>query len=362
MDPTPDPVAPALPATPTTISAERAAANKGDFSALNNAHLAARRGTPLARVEVKAEAPAKAPEPPEAPAAPAPPALSKRQQETNDRVREAAERATATLREENARLKVQLAAHQPAPAPVPAAPAAPETKVAEWKRFAQMPDAPKLADFDSVEEHTAAMALFIADTRHEEHTAADRQRTETDELTAAQRARVGRFVEQLDASKAADPEFVTKLTPEVKALKPFGALAPGELGGPRNIIAEQVYDSPIAPAVLLHFSQHPEALVALETPPPHIAALPPALRVKAHIQWIVREFGKLEGSLESASPAASTDRPAQPSTITAAPPPPDTVTRAGSTTDPKASALKRGDFDAFNRLELAERAAKRAHA
>ncbi len=140
-------------------------------------------------------------------------------------------------------------------------------------------------------------------------------------------------------------------------LKPFAALAPGEAGGARNVLGEQVYSSPVAPALLKHFSQHPDELTRLETVPPHLATLPPGMRTRAHIEWMVKEVGKLEGRLEAAIPAAA-PAVASPSTITAAPPPPPQVSRTGATADPIASALKRDDLGAFMRADLDRKIAK----
>lgn len=335
------PAAVAQPAAPETVSATFDAATKGDFAAFQDAESSARAGKPVADVPATPKAPAADG------AAPVQP-VSKRQDEINNRIREAVDRATAETRAELDRLRAELK---------PAAPRTDQPKAeppaAAWKRFAQMPDAPKLAEFDSVEEHTAAMSFFINQKVHEERTSEAQSRAEHDELTAAQNQRVDTFVSRLNDAKTADPEFVTKLTPDVRALKPFGGLQPGEQGGPRNVIAEQIYDSPIAPQVLLHLSQHPEVMAALEAMPAHIASLPTQLRTKAHIQHIVREYGKLEGSLAT---AATADRPAAPSTITAAPPPPPSVSsRAGTGADPATAAVAKGDFAAFKRHEDAKR-------
>ena len=350
---------PAAPAAapvsaPATVSASVDAVTKGDFSAFHDSEASTRRGAPKPSVEVKAETPA-------APVAESPAttpttearALSKRQQDTNERIRQAVERATENLRRENEQLRRGSAPAEPAQAPAQREP--------EWKRYAAMPDAPKLAEFDSVEDHAAAMALFVADVRHEERTAADQARSFSEQLTVAQQARVEAFGAQLEAAKVADPAFVDALTPEVRVLKPFSALQPGEAGGPHNVVAEQIFDSPIAPQVLRHLSTHPDILTRLTTMPPSILALPRAAQAKAHIQWIVREFGKLEGQLEAVADAATPAPAAAPvaSPISAAPPPLPTITRAGHSADPKAAALAKGDFAAFAAMERADRAAKR---
>lgn len=355
MDFTTPAAAPAQPAE-STISAARDAANKGDFSAFLDADTAARDGAPKPRIETpapaaKAAAPAtETADPPASPTPQAPP-VSKRQDDINNKIREAVDRATADLR-------AQLAA-RPAPAQ-PVAPAAPETpSTPEWKRIAALPDAPKLEQFDgpnALGEHAAAMALFV----HETKQSADQQRSQQAQHETAQRARVDGFHATLTAAKTADPDFINKITPEVRALKPLGALAPGESAGPLNILTEQIYDSPIADRVLLHLSQHPDALQRFAAVPPQIAALHPSQRVQAHVQYLIREFGKLEGQIEaSTAPPVQPAATVQPSTITAAPPPPPTLTRAGGTADPKAAAFARGDFAAWDRIEMSEQMAKR---
>jgi hypothetical protein len=273
LNPAPAASAPAAApaaAEPVTQSAAHAAVASGSSRDFRVARRAERAGTPLPPVPVSTEpAPAaNTPAPTTTSPAPAPaadPQLSRRQQEANERTRRAVEQATADLRRELDSVRAQLpkpAAATPPAAPTPSEPA--------WKKYHDHPDAPKIADFDSLSEHSAAMAHFVMEQANAERAQASQQQ----ELTSAQQARAGKFVEQLQAAKVADPEFTNKLTPEVRALKPFGALQPGEGAGPLNVVAEQVFDSPIAPKVLLHFSQHPDDLRRLATVPDHIRAMP----------------------------------------------------------------------------------------
>jgi hypothetical protein len=351
--------APAAPQTQTASQAAIASGSTGDYRAARRAE---RAGKPLEAVPVAAVTPStpETLETPEvsavAPAQPETPErqLSRRQQEINERSQRAVESATLTLREENARLREQLAARQgpttPEPAPAPQTP--------EWKKYRDMPDAPKLADFDSVEDHAAAMSLFVAKSYAAEQQQAQQERSTAEQLTAAQQQRVDTFVTQLHAARAADPEFVNKLSPTVRDhVKPFAALRPGEHSSPVNVIGELVYDSPIAPKVLLHLSANPDALKQLVTPPPHILALPPAARVQAHTQWMVRAFGKLEGSLETPATPAAPATPA-PRLLTEAPAPPQTLgNRPAPTADaPKQAAIKSGDTRAYRRIRREERA------
>src|SRR6185295_8178089 len=118
------PTAPAAPAqpteTPTTIAPDHAAANAGNVQGFLDARAAQRDGKPLPPVEVPDTATAEAPK------------LSRKereQQEANERVRTAVERATTDLRAQIDELKRSTAAPRretPAePAPAPA--------VADWK-------------------------------------------------------------------------------------------------------------------------------------------------------------------------------------------------------------------------------------
>lgn len=349
------PAAPAASVTPAPVSAARAAADAGDFSAFDKAAVAERKGSPLPDVTQSAVVEAKS-------GAPVPPAereLSKRQQEANERVRLAVEAATKDLRDENARLKAQSPPAAPRSEPTaPPAASADAPTVPEWKRIASMPDAPKLADFDSVEEHAAAMAFFVNRALSTEAAASAQQRTEHEQLGAAHRARSESFFSKLDAAKAADPEFVTKLTPEVKALKPISGLAPGEPSGPLNVLWEQVYDSPHLDKLLLHFSADPQALRSFEQVPAHLATLPPAQRARAHIIHMAQQLGALEARFSAPSAPAAAPTP---STVSAAPPPVPSVThKAGTSSDPAATAVARGDFAAFDRAEREKLRQKRS--
>jgi hypothetical protein len=355
LNPAPAAPAPApAPATePVTQSAAHAAVASGSSRDFRVARRAERAGTPLPPVPVSTEpAPAAdttTPAPTTVAPAPAPtpvdPQVSRRQQEANERTRRAVEAATADLRRELDSVRAQLpkpAATTPPAAPTPTAPA--------WKKYHDHPDAPKLEEFESLSEHAAAMAHFVV----KQVSAESAQESENNELTNAQQARAGKFVEQLNAAKVADPEFTQKLTPEVRALKPFNALQPGEGGGPVNVVAEQVFDSPIAPKILLHFSQHPEDLRRLATVPEHLRSLPARAQAEQHIQWIVREFGKLEGRLET----PATPAPAPPKTLTEAPAPPTTLgTRPAEAADPLAAAIRSGDTGAYRRMRREQRAA-----
>lgn len=344
------PAAPAQPATPpaTTISPSRHAANTGDFAAFDKAETAKRTGSPLPDVAVKA---APAIEPPAA-EPPAPAQVSKRQQQINDY-----ERRIAEQNERIARLEARPATREPAAA----AATPPETKAAEWKRLASMPDAPKLADFDSVEEHTAAMALFIADTRHAERIAeADQKRTAA-QSDDERRQAVQTFDGRVDAIAKTDPEIVSKIAPVAQWLGETAA----KFGGPAATLSKLVMASDVGPQLLRHFGANPEALKTLLTPPAALRGQPTEAVVLEHMRQLLSAFDTLEKSFASTEPppaAPAASAAAVPSTITAAPPPAPTISRPGTVTDPQAAAFTRGDFAEWDRLETAKVTARRGAA
>jgi hypothetical protein len=377
--------APAAPAggseAPATRSAVEAAVGSST-SAYQAARRAERAGKPLPAVAAAQPNPADSDEihagedddldlDGEAPAGgqPAPaagerPKTSKRSQQASERTQRAVEAATQDLRRELAELRGRVSAQPPAtPAAEP-----PKPKKAAWREYYEMPDAPKLEDVDpatgnpiyeSVAEHTAAMSMFISEKMAERRTQADARGAEASSLTAAQMQRVEKFAASLDAAKVADPKFTDKLTPKVRQLKPLGALQPGEPGGPLHILCEQIQSSPIAPKVLLHLSEHPEAFDLFEKMPAEIAAMPPSRqRTRAHIEHIVRQVGKLEGTLEAAAAPAPAGR--EPKHISDAPDPPVTLgSRPTEAGDPMEKAIKDGNTGAYRRLRLEQRAAMR---
>jgi hypothetical protein len=378
-----EPLAPAAPAPPAaapdTISASIDAVNRNDFDAFDRAELGKRTGKPVADVEAPEPADTDAPPATAAPGTP-PRQLSKRQQQLNDSIREAVERATAPLTAELAQLK---AVKPPAAAPAPPVAAAPPAKTTpEYKRIMALEGAPKLADFDSVEEHAFAAAEFIDSTRTKERETAARTSASRDAFVASEKAVDDAFFEQLEKAKTADPEFTKNVAPEVLALTPLEWLprdkdgrALDETGrplttGPQHVVASELRKSPVVRELMLHFSQQPADLARLVAGPPQLAAIPVERRTPAqlfqHIRWIEHEMKRLEGRLAGAgAPADSTAAPAAPavapvsrSPITAAPPPPPTLRAAGSTSDAKAAALARDDFAEFDRLETQGRLAK----
>lgn len=357
---------------PIVVSAKNAAVLEGDFGSFRAANAAVAQGKPLEDVELDAKDAVKA-----GLGTPEAPRLNRRerqQQRINDTIREATEARleTARLRDELAKRDAAVQTRQPDASTLRVAdpPAAPVATIPEHERILALPGAPQLEDFPSVQAYTAAMSVFTAKTLAGEAEQRAEQTRSREAYGKSQEERFKGFTSRLDQAKADDPEFVSKLTDDVKSL--HGVAKGHELReqiGPRHIITEKLYDSPIVDRLLVHFSQQPDALKALETMPPAIAAIPDAhQRASAHIQHIVYELAKLEGRLEGTPVSASSaieDLPSRPAAdptriISAAPPPAPILSKPGSTVDATASAIKRGDFRAFRAIRAAERQADRS--
>lgn len=167
-----------------------------------------------------------------------------------------------------------------------------------------------------------------------------RAQAERETLTRAQQDRAEKFRAAITDATKADPEFISKVSPEVLSLKPLSALLPGEQATVRHAIAEELLTSPVAPQLMRHFTDHPEVLSALEASPS------PAALLKA--------FGKLEASLSHDAITPPTPQ------ITTAPNPPTTLGRKPATpVDEAEAALKRGDFSAYEKAANAAELARR---
>lgn len=355
----PDPVTvspeTAAPAAPETQPATAAAVAAGKTADYQTARRAERMGTPLAPVPVTASADATEPGTPPVPAGT--PRKSRDEEYISTRIRDGVASGTAELRAEIDRIKQQVQAHPPAEARREPAKPYDGTDPSDPK--------PRAETFDDHEQYLDARDEWTERRIERKQASAAhgaRVTQEQTELSAAQQARVEKFGAQLDAAKVADPTFTDKLSPQVRALRPLAALLPGEAGGAEHIVAEQVFDSPIAPQVLLHLSAHPEALARLTAMPPEIQAMPAAVRVARHIHWIVKEFGKLEATLSAPETAVEPPPPPAPSkTLTSAPSPAQTLgSKPAAAVDPKAAAVKSGNTQAYRDIRRRERAEQMA--
>jgi hypothetical protein len=324
--------APAQPAPEAVPATSVAAADPGHVQTFLDARAAERSGTPREPVTVAPAVAAVAPATTEPVAEPAPErAVSKRQQQINDY-----ERTIAELRQRVSALETPRPA-----APAPAEPATPPEP--EWKRIAKLPNAPKLAEFDSVEEHAAAMALFVSQTREQDRQTA----AATDQRTRALHDQTQTFATRLHDAREADPDFLTKIPPQLLHVKPLSALTPGEPFTFGNVVMEAAFHASSPAALLTHLHSHPDEAA-------RIGALPVDRQL-----W---ELGQLAGRLavpSSPSPAAMPPAPPPPpSPISSFPSPQPALTRAASVADPTQAALTRHDVPGYLAARQAERLAK----
>lgn len=172
------------------------------------------------------------------------------------------------------------------------------------------------------------------------------EQSEAQALTRSQEARAQRFNAQIQESAKADPEFLSKISPDVLAIRPIAALKPGEAAGPVNIVGAELLNSPVAPQLMRHWSEHPDDLQRLVTVPATLAHLPPVERAREHTRWMIREIGKLEAKFEPAGEPASPPT----KTVSDAPDPGTTLgSRPAAPADAVEAAIRRKDPGAYIR-------------
>lgn len=369
------------------VSATVAAADSGDVSTFLEADRSARTGKPFEKVQRPKAVDAKAAGPGVAgkggDVAKGPSAADRdADARLQTRIREAIDTSTAELRRQNQELLDRLNAKPAAGAGdrtdtggAPAGDATPPKASEEYKRYLAMPDAPKLEDFGgNTTEHAAALSVFINDTRHAERQQADRDSTTSFERAKANIERVKTFHGRINEYKQTNPDFATKLTPEVKAIHGFARLqqtnaerqARGEAPLSATVdhaIGEAIYDSPAPAQIAVYLSEHPEELAALRQ-----CATPPAL-----IKAFTRLEDKVTGTATAAA-AASTDKPPTPAELRAsadavvdrsvskAQPPAPTLGKVGTGVDPLKKAIETGDVGMFLELDRQAMAEKRGFA
>lgn len=370
-----------------------AAAAGDDFDAFERAETAARDGKPLAPATIDTAAPPKGhvpsirpnktPEAPKPAAAAAPvegaegvetpdnraTRAAKEQQRINDAIRAGISAETATLQAEIAALKAKLGPPAPAGDP-PKAQTPVERMKAELAKYEAMPDAPQLEDYDTVPQHAAAMAIFIQEKKAEEGRSSAAAASQLEAGRAQAQARVDAHLTRINKAKEADPDYRAKLSPDVIALKPFGALlqvgdtdpATGqivtvkEVGTAANFVAEEIMDSEIGDQLLVALSQ-PGELARITAMPGAIAALADGpQKLQLHMRHMRRLINQLEGRLLAggSSPAPAAGGPPSPPKppIAAVPPPPsETISRPGKVTDPRSAAIATSNFTEFDRIE-----------
>ena len=224
------------------------------------------------------------------------------------------------------RAELRQEVSRPAPAAVPAAsapaagtpdplmPNVAQPMLSEATFFAQFPDRP-------YGDYTVYAARYaVEQARHE-----DRQRAQMQERQREIASRGQAFQERMTS---ADPDIWTKVLPDIAALKPVDALSPQEPVTIANIVAQEIFISPIAPKLAIYLTDHPEDYRRLLT---------------LSADGVIREMGRLEARLES----GATPQPTLKTVTDAPPPPPSIYQRAAPPVDEVEAALAAGDFPRY---------------
>lgn len=274
--------------------------------------------------------------------------VSKRQQETNERIRLATEKAVADKDAEIARLRAQVATPRPA-AVEPPKPAADQGDV--YDRYLGMPDAPKIADFQAkgktYEQFTAAMQIFIADKRDDERTQRQRQHETEQSMRQRESTRATRLQTAFTADTDVSEMFkVIKdtgqyptngpISRDVLALKPFSALGPNEQPTAFNAIAEELLESDSPVALARHLSKPGELA--------RLAALPDA-------RSLLRAIRDIEREITTPKTVKTTTQAGEPA-ITL------TSNRATDPLDEETAAIRSGDQARYNEIKREKRLKK----
>lgn len=399
------------------VTAERVAAESGDFGTFKDAASERRQGKPRPDVSRPRKADAATTEKPVAAGGAAgrqpvagrdgQPAAgpSDKDREADERltarIKEAVDTSTAELRRKNQELEERLAAStrtgsKPEERTGATPPAAGERKgpltKAEIAAYQAMPGAPKLDDkdpktgeylYESAEQHRLALGEFIRETRENERRADEGRRRQHAEAETREINRVKTFRERIQTHKDAHPERLVdngqggkmlKLSPEVGGLYGWSTLAAvnqdrkakGLAELPATVdhaIAEELYDSEIPGPVGEYLSAHPEELATLRT-----ATNPAQLtRMFGALEERVRKAGAPAAAAGAApaadstktKPAADVRREAEEAvarSVSSTKPLSGNVGRGGGTeSDPEAKAVESGDIAGFMAIQRQRR-------
>jgi hypothetical protein len=155
---------------------------------------------------------------------------------------EKAKEEAAALRAERDALKARLEPKEP-PKPVEA------------------PTKPVRASYASDDDYFEALADFKADEKVKAYEQKRETETRVKEYTSTLDAILGKHATIEKEYAKTDPDYLTKISEEVKAvaLKPSFALDLHEVPNADNVIADELLSAEkMAPVLKLHFSEHPE--------------------------------------------------------------------------------------------------------
>jgi chemotaxis protein histidine kinase CheA len=208
-------------------------------------------------------------------AAPAPPKKRTRRNDPSEAVKAAiAKQREAERRADAAESKVQALSSTAVASP-PETHADPVPQPPSWSRFKDMPGVPKPDQFTAYEDYSMALAEFISEAKHTEHTAAQQDAYEQQQIAQQQQVQLDRWSKTLDEARQHDPKFDETLNLDTPMSMPMQHLA---------------MESPQGIEILQWLSAHPDDAQRLST---------------LHPAETYREMGKLEARLEAASSTVS---------------------------------------------------------
>lgn len=164
------------------------------------------------------------------------------------------------------------------------------------------PGKPEEGDFENYADFVEARAAYAAQQVFEKRQAELSRHQEAQTYQRGIHEAVQTFKTRTDEFLKADPTFKERTAALAAELQPSFTLAQGQRLGPINVIADEIISSEQAPALMLHFTEHPDDLQRLQ-----------GLGTPFDIQ---REMAKLEGRLSAATVSA----PARPEVSRAKPP------------------------------------------
>ena len=240
--------------------------------------------------------------------------LGKPRHDPRARMLQATQQAAAAKRErdearaEAARLRAELeASRAPAPATKPAVAAT------------EGDPEPKEDQFQDYRDYVKAQARWEA---RQEYTAQERQRQiheHAKRFATERQTRLSAFANQIQDRLKSDPDFMDRLSPEVKELRPASVLGPNERPGPLNAIAEEIVLSEKPLSLLQHFSENPAELQRIATLSPReliramatlearLAAVTAGAAPRAEISQAKPPVRPVTGSPHAADPLEVTD-------------------------------------------------------
>lgn len=218
-------------------------------------------------------------------------------------------------------------------------------KVADWERFAAMPDAPKADTFATYDQYTAAMSLFVADKRFEERDHQSRvSQAQTRHEESVQKT-VADAAARIEKFREVDADLESKIDPQLTEVIPASLVPKGQPIGPHHALMEEILRSDFTPQLLIHFST-PEGKAEFRSLCQLGSQSPSAF---------LRAFGRVEARFDTPTSSAP---PAK--HVSSAPAPPTVLgARTSEALDPVEAAIKSGDgkryADLMNKREMASR-------